>query len=141
MNRSVPAFLVLVLASASATAAEPEARGFFLGGMGGTTTLGDDGAFYGYDLDDSGTSYGIVGGYKFFRYLSVEGRLLNLGDYRVQGVGIDTASLSAHVVGIVPFGRSGWELFGQLGIGAVGYEVVGESDSATAGSAGIGLRF
>ena len=142
MKRSVTALLALLLASASAGAAQQEARGFYIGGIAGTGTAEDDGYFYGFDFDDSGTSYGIAGGYKFFRFLAVEGRLLNLGRYSVEDTDIDVAGLSAHVVGIIPFGQSGWELFGQLGIGAVGLDCDGcDTDSGAAGSAGIGLRF
>ncbi len=142
MKKPVMALLVLLLASASAAAAKQEARGFYIGGIAGAATAEDDGLFSGYNFDDTGTSYGIAGGYKFFRYLAVEGRLLNLGRYRVEGTDLDVAGLSAHVVGIIPFGQSGWELFGQLGVGGVGLDCDGcDTDTGTAGSAGIGLRF
>jgi hypothetical protein len=142
MKRSITALLALLLASASAGAAKQEARGFYIGGIAGTSALEDDGIFDGFDFDDSGTSYGIAGGYKFFRYLAVEGRLLSLGSFSADGEEFDAAGLSAHVVGIIPFGQSGWELFGQLGIGAVGLDSdCCGSDSGAAGSAGIGLRF
>jgi hypothetical protein len=134
--------LVLLLASASATAAKQEARGFYIGAIAGAATAEDDGLFSGLNFDDTGTSYGIAAGYKFFRYLAVEGRLLNLGRYHVQGIDLDVAGLSAHVVGIIPFGQSGWELFGQLGAGGVGLDCDGcDTDAGTAGSAGIGVRF
>ena len=47
-----------------------------------------------------------------------------------------------HAVGIIPFGKSGWEMFGQLGIGSaqVDTDCCGD-DNQTVGSAGIGVRF
>jgi hypothetical protein len=45
-------------------------------------------------------------------------------------------------VGTVPFGNSGWELYGQLGYGSVNFDFfsfAAEDESALAG--GIGLRF
>jgi len=109
----------------SVLAAEPPARGFYVGGSAGITELDDDGlaSSVGIDLDDSDTSFGIYGGYKILKYLAVEGRLVNLGSYTLSdsfspaSEDIDLSVLSAHVVGIVPFGASGWEIFGQLGLG------------------------
>ena len=145
MNRLVLGVCTLLFASASALAAEQEARGLYAGGWAGTASLEDDGLFDGANFDDSGTSYGIYGGYKFFRYLAVEARLSNLGSYSVgfQGFSedIDVTGLSAHVVGIIPFGASGWELFGQLGLGSVNIDAGGADEDNSVGSAGIGLRF
>ena len=142
MKRSLAAFLFLLALGANAAAAQSDARGFYAGVVAGTSTLEDDGIFAGLNFDDSGTGYGLVGGYKIFRYLAVEGRLLNLGSYSVEGVNLDVTGYSAHAVGILPLGRGGWELFGQLGIGGVRFD----SDCCgggtnTAGSAGLGVRF
>jgi len=131
-----------------AVAAEPQARGFYAGGMVGVTTFDDDGLFDGYNLDDSDVGYAVFGGYKFFRYLAVEGRLSYLGNYSVNGTyagekqDFDASAISAHVIGIIPFGKSGWEMFGQLGLGSVkvNADCCGD-DNQTAGSAGIGVRF
>ena len=51
---------------------------------------------------------------------------------------------SAHVVGMIPFGTSGWELFGQLGLAQVGLDINIQGvddleDNAT--TAGIGVRW
>jgi len=145
MKRRVLAVCTLMFACASAVAAEQEARGFYIGGLAGAASFEDDGLFAGARFDDSGTSYGIYGGYKFLRYLAVEGRLSNLGGYTVSLQGfsadIDVTGVSAHVVGIIPFGTSGWELFGQLGLGGVKIDAGGDDENNTVGSAGIGLRF
>jgi Outer membrane protein beta-barrel domain len=142
MKKKLLTVCALLLASAGALAAEPDHRGFYVGAMAGVTKLDDDGLFAGLSFDDSGTGYGIFGGYKFFRYLAVEARLSNLGSYRVVSQDFDVTAISAHVIGIIPFGASGWELFGQLGIGRanVNTDCCGDEDQTVA-SGGIGVRF
>lgn len=138
----------LLSTSGSAIAAEQQARGFYVGGMAGVTNFDDDGLFNGYKFDDSGVGYAAFAGYKFFRYLSVEGRISYLGSYSIkdpffgQKEDFDATALSAHVVGIIPFGKSGWEMFGQLGIGSLKLDAdcCGD-DNQTVGSAGLGVRF
>ena len=50
--------------------------------------------------------------------------------------------MSVHAVGYIPFGSSGWELFGQLGLGRLNIDTncCGDEDE-TVGSAGIGVRW
>jgi hypothetical protein len=138
----------LLLAGAGALAEAPDSRGFYVGGMAGATTFDDDGVFSGYRLDDSDVGFALFGGYKFFRYLAVEARLSDLGSYSVQDpfnggrADFDAAAISAHVVGIIPFGTSGWELFGQLGIASLRLDAdcCGDDDQA-AGNAGLGVHY
>ena len=146
MSKKILLATALLCLSSSAIAVEPVARGFYIGGSAGVTELDDDGLFSGLSFDDSDTAYGIFGGYKILKYLAVEGRYTNLGTYSVSD-GFDTVklegtALSAHVVGIIPFGSSGWELFGQLGLGRLNIDTncCGDDDE-TVGSAGIGVRF
>ena len=55
---------------------------------------------------------------------------------------IDVTATSIHAVGIVPFGESGWELFGQLGLGVVNFDLTGLSDEdEEVFAGGIGVRF
>lgn len=146
--RSALIACAILYVSGSAIAAEQLPRGFYAGGLVGATAFEDDGLFNGYKFDDSGVGYAVFGGYKFFRYLAVEARLSSLGSYSVedpytgQNDDFDTSAISAHVVGIIPFGKSGWELFGQLGIGSVKFDAdcCGD-DNQTMGSAGLGVRF
>lgn len=132
--------------ASSAFAAPPEARGFYVGGMGGATELEDDGLFSGLAFDDSDAGFALFGGYKILKYLAVEARLSSLGSYSVAGPfgsdDLETTAISAHAIGIIPFGASGWELFGQLGLGVVNIETDAFGDeSETIGSAGVGVRF
>jgi len=139
--------LALLCLSATAMAAEQKTRGFYIGGSAGVTSFDDDGALNGLNLDDSDTAFGIFAGYKILKYLAVEGRWTSLGNYSVSdnsnnSADIDASAISTHVVGIIPFGASGWELFGQLGLGRLNIDTncCGD-DNETVGSAGIGVRF
>jgi hypothetical protein len=133
--------------SAVANAAEPAARGFYVGGAVGSTEIDDDNIFSDADLtlDDTDTSFGIYGGYKILKYLSVEGRLIDLGSYSATNGGfstnLDLSVISAHAVGIVPFGASGWEIFGQLGLGRMNVDTDSGDEDETVGSGGIGVRW
>ncbi len=129
------------VAGTTAQAAEPEARGFYLGANVGSATLDDDGIFSGLQFDDSDVSYGVLGGYKFLKYLAMEVRLTNLGGYAVETDTIDATAVSVHVLGIVPFGTSGWEIFGQLGLGSLKLDAGFDDETNTVGSAGLGVRF
>jgi hypothetical protein len=137
----------LLCISINLLAAEPPSRGFYLGGTAGITELDDDNfaSNQGLSLDDSDSSFGIYGGYKILKYLAVEGRLIDLGSYTVSNgfasEDVDLGVFSAHVVGIVPFGTSGWEIFGQLGLGRINIDFAGDDDDETVGSAGIGVRW
>ncbi len=137
MYKRAIAVAAAVLLLGTAQAAEPLERGGYFGGGGGTSVFDDDGASGGF-LDDTDTGLMLFGGYKFLKYLSVEGRYANFGSFD----GLDVSALSVHAVGIVPFGTSGWEFFGQLGLGSLKLEFdgIGDDDySAVAG--GIGVRF
>lgn len=146
MKLTTPLALTLMLCSVPALAVEPPARGFYVGANAGVTSFEDDGLFSGSDFDDSDTSYGLFGGYKILKYLAVEARISSQGSYDVSTIfgaeSLDVTAYSAHVVGIIPFGKSGWELFGQLGIGNLHLDTkhLGNDDT-TVGSAGLGIRW
>jgi len=137
-------FLVglIVLAASSIAFAEPaKERGAYIGAGFAGTTFDDGGAFAGLSFDDSDSGIGIFGGYKFLKHLAVEARYNDFGTFTLEGLGVDVSSLSVHAVGIIPFGDSGWELFGQLGLGTVDFELDGDSEDESVGSAGLGIRF
>jgi len=141
MNRQIVLTTLLVLSWGGADAAAPAEKGAYIGAGFGPTTLEDDGLFSGLTFDDSDSGFGIFGGYKFFKYLAVEARYTDFGTFTVEGLGVDVSVLSVHVVGIIPFGDSGWELFGQLGGGTADLSIPGDSSSETVGSAGLGVRY
>lgn len=136
-------FLVglVFLAVSSVAFAEPaKERGAYVGGGLAATMFDDGGAFAGFNVDDSDSGFGVFGGYKFLKYFAVEGRYNDFGTFRLEGIGADVTGLSIHAVGIVPFGNSGWEIFGQLGLGTVKFKV-DTSEDESVGSAGLGVRF
>jgi OmpA-OmpF porin, OOP family len=135
-------FASIVLATgATVNAAEPRPNGLYAGGSLGTSAFEDDGIFFGLNFDDTDTSFQGHLGYKFFRFFAVEGRYTNYGTFTLESVGLDATALSVHGVGIIPFGQSGWEMFGQLGIGSVKVEIAGADDTQTTFAGGLGVRF
>ena len=141
MIRQVVLTALLVLSWGVADADSPAEKGAYIGAGVGSTTLEDDGLFSGLTVDDSDSGYGIFGGYKFFKNLAIEARYSDFGTFTVDGVGGDVSVVSVHVVGIIPFGDSGWELFGQLGLGTVDFSIQGSTTSESVGSAGLGVRY
>ena len=139
MKKYLAGFVILALGSAAF--AEPAKEGGYIGGGLAATTFDDGGAFAGLNFDDSDSGFGIFGGYKILKYFAVEGRYNNFGSFSLEGLGVDVTSLSAHAVGIIPFGDSGWELFGQLGFGTVEFEIDSVSEDESVGSAGLGVRY
>jgi hypothetical protein len=72
----------------------------------------------------------------------VEARYADFGSFSVGFQDFDVDATSIHAVGIVPFGQSGWEFFGNIGLGTVKRNNVGNinfDDSSMAG--GIGFRW
>lgn len=141
LRRIVLAAIVLAV-SAAAGAAEPTARGLYAGGSVGTSIFEDDGTFFGLDFDDSDTAFQGHLGYKFLRFFAVEGRYTNYGTFSVESQEFDVTAASLHAVGIIPFGRSGWEMFGQLGVGSANmdFESFGDDDQTTF-AGGLGVRY
>lgn len=167
MNKPV-ATIIAVYALTGAVAANAMMAGSpYIGVAFGLTAYDDDGLFSGHevlpgyvadDLDDSGELWQIYGGYRFFKYLSVEGRYGNFGEYSAElspaaptedadapGRGIDTelSSLTVHGIGILPFGASGFDIYAQIGWGMMFFQSsldVIEGDAAAL-SYGLGLRY
>jgi len=143
MKKQLLLAVVLLGAFGIANADAPKSSGLYIGGSAGNVVLDDDGASGGL-LDDSDTVVGAYVGYKIFQYLAVEARYSQLGSYSDSIDTLDITAVSAHVVGMIPFGTSGWELFGQVGLAQVGIDInvqgVGDlEDNAT--TAGIGVRW
>ena len=95
-------------------------KGWYAGlGMGSATYSADT------IIDDSDMSFTVFGGYKFNQYLALQANVLNLGEYSGDGVVLNSteiSGLSMTVVGILPIGNQGFELFGRLGLGLINYE-------------------
>ena len=133
--------IALLLTRAVVDAREAKDKGGYVGGAFGVSSFEDDDSMQGIPFDDSDTSLQIYGGYKFLKFFALEGRLLNLGTYGDALGQFEATAVTVNAVGIVPFGQSDWEFFGQLGFGRINLELTGGADQdETVGSAGIGFR-
>ncbi|MCW8844980.1 MAG: porin family protein [Gammaproteobacteria bacterium] len=141
MFRKLMLACVLLMFAVPGMAVESKASGGYIGGGLGMSKFNDDGAFDGFSYDDTDTGGMIFGGYKFGKHFALEGRYTDYGSFSLMGAGFDVSALSVHAVGSIPFGTSGWELFGQLGFGQVSLDVVGDSTDESAFAAGIGIRY
>lgn len=136
---------LLLTLSGLANAAEPKSSGVYFGAGYGMSTLDDDGLALASSLsfDDGDKVAMLFGGYKFIKYFSLEARYADLGTFSLEGFDLDVSAFSAHAVGIIPLGGSGFELFGNLGYGnldfAAGELELDESQSVVIG--GLGLRW
>ena len=139
MKKQLLLAVVLLGAFGIANADAPKAKGFYVGGSAGNVVIDDDNALAGFLVDDSDTVLTVFAGYKFFQYLSLEARYSNLGSYDVAIDELDVKAVSVNVVGMIPFGTSGWELFGQVGLAQMDVNVAASNETAT--TAGIGVRW
>ena len=142
MIRKILIAAALIAAAITATAEPSKERGFYLVGAGGRSIY-DEGGSFGNFGDDADRSIHIAAGYKIFRYLSVEARYVDFGKFDVIDK-LDLSTTTVHAVGIVPFGQSGWEFFGQLGVGNVDVSFdfpSPQNGSETTVSGGIGFRW
>ena len=109
-----------MLASSPVMANAENDKGWYAGlGIGSATYSADT------ITDDSEVSLTAFGGYKFNKYLALQANVVNLGEYTGDGVVIDSTDVSGvsmTVVGIIPLGSQGFELFGRLGLGLLSYE-------------------
>ena len=132
--------LTLLAFSATVSAEAPKENGIYVGVSGGTAIFDDDGGIGFFDDQDTAIQ-GYIG-YKFFKHFGIEARAADFGGYSDGFDTLDISSVSVHAVGYIPFGTSGWELFGQIGYAQMSEEVAGFYDeNDTAGTAGIGVRW
>ena len=141
MLKLVIATAVLLLASGTAAADPSKEEGFYLAAAGGQSIYDESGTIGNFG-DDTDTSRHFAAGYKFLKYFAVEARFADFGTFEVDFFDFDVDARSIHAVGIVPFGPSGWEFFGQIGLGTVNRDFPGAGDTDdSAMSGGIGFRW
>jgi len=133
--------LALIAAAGMAVAEPSKPKGFYLVGAAGESIY-DEGGSFGNFGDDEDRSVQFAAGYKILRFLSIEARYTDMGSFSVPFQDFDVSTRSIHVVGIAPFGQSGWEFFGNLGYGKVNLDFPGglDVDESTM-AAGIGFRW
>ena len=114
-----------LLASAPAFAADDS--GFYIGaGFGETAVEVNDIYDLGLKFDDSGTTWKILGGYKFMKYFAAELEYIDVGDaedswreedgpyFAEADATIGLSGFNASAVGILPLGEK-FSVFGKLG--------------------------
>jgi len=147
MQKKILIFALVLMGATQAHAVEPKEKGFYAGGVVGFSNFEDDGlgGVYNQNLSGESGAFGVFGGYKLLKYLSFEGRFTYLGS-AYKTLTYKPTALTGNVVGILPLGTSGVELFGQLGIGGVfineNLSSVGadDQDKEVVGTAGVGVR-
>lgn len=141
MFRSIVAILIFTMSCGAALGAPSKETGLYLVGAAGQSVYDEGGSFVNFG-DDEDNSRQFAIGYKFLKYFAVEARYVDFGTFEVGFQDFDVDAQSIHAVGIVPFGGSGWEFFGHIGLGSVDRKFTGfpsADDSAMAG--GIGFRW
>lgn len=140
IRKTMLAFLLLAF-SVAASAEAPKAKGAYIGASAGVSLFDDDGAL-GVFIDDEDKAFQGYVGYKFFEHFGVEARVTDFGSFSDGFESLDISSYSIHAVGFIPFGESGWELFGQIGFAQINQEVSGFVDTDdTAVTGGVGVRW
>jgi len=132
MRKQLVAVVAISLLSASAFA-EASKEGWFAGVSAGAAKVNEN-AFRGptyvvqsdvVSVDDKDASLQVWGGYRLADWFSMEARYSTLGEYVTNGDGTagqdqdktEAEALSVHMKLIWPFGDSGFDVYGQLGLG------------------------
>ena len=132
MRKQLVAVVAISLLSASAFA-EASKEGWFAGVSAGAAKVNEN-AFRGptyvvqsdvVSVDDKDASLQVWGGYRLADWVSMEARYSTLGEYVTNGDGsagqdqdkTEAEALSVHMKLIWPFGDSGFDVYGQLGLG------------------------
>jgi OOP family OmpA-OmpF porin len=148
-KRIAGSLVALTMLATGVAEAKPEGAGVFFGVGGGQSTYDQDRADYDFiardaffdaglpivslqsDLDDSDSTLAVFGGYRFNRYIAVEGGYLNLGEVTYTGnatfrvgffatapgtVRVTAGAQGAYVsaLGSLPITRF-WEVYGRGG--------------------------
>lgn len=141
MSRLFPVVVALLTACGTAGAEPSKENGFYLVAAGGRSIYDESGTIGNFG-DDTDSSRHFAAGYKFLKYFAVEARFADFGSFDTGFDNFDVDARSIHAVGIVPFGPSGWEFFGQLGLGTVKRDFPGfDNADDTAMAGGIGFRW
>ena len=132
MRKQLFAVVAISLLSASAFAEAPK-EGWFAGVSAGAAKVNEN-AFRGptyvaqsdvVSIDNKDASLQVWGGYRLADWVSMEARYSTLGEYVTNGDGIagqdqdktEAEALSVHMKLIGKFGDSGFDVYGQLGLG------------------------
>ena len=138
--------LALMSACSYANAATNDVSGVYLGGGFGTTNFDDDAGFGLADIDDSDSTFKLIGGYQFNRIVAVEMQYTNYGDVKYSTlldakkgtVGYSSITLAANVGYTFD---SGWRPFAIAGLGSIDQSYKGEGLGLKANDNGTTFHF
>jgi len=137
--------LGLIALAASNAMAEPAKQvGVYMGGNLGWTKWDDDNTLPDHlGIEDEDISWQINTGYKFNRHFAMDARYIDLGKYKVVDDTWDFSAWTINAVGIIPLSNSGFELFGNAGLGRADIDTkcCGRNNKDTAASLGLGGRY
>ena len=143
MKRFLCILLSVMCLSAGAALAGP----IYVGASVGDTTI--EASDNGFDFNDSDGSYKVFGGFRFLKFLGVEGSYVDFGSPSDSSGGtdvkVDATAWDAFAVGVLPLG-SHFEIFAKLGLVVwdtdTAIEGLGsDSDSGTDSTYGAGVAF
>jgi len=147
------ALFALMAATGIANAADVKDKGAYMGLAIGQSDynlndIEDLVVDLGADVDSKDTGFQLWGGYKFFRWFAVEGKYSHLGQWKATGDGgtvkAEVGALTGSAVFIAPFGASGFDFYGQVGLGLASWELKGDGKvdgTEPVGTAGLGFRW
>ncbi len=124
MALKTPVILAATLALSSFAGSSLAAKesGAYIGGGIGSTAYNDDDKLDSYDLDDNSVGWTVFAGYRFFRFLAIEGGYTNFGEFSSKRLANTTdesfEALYLAGVGILPLGEA-WQLHAKLGGGSL----------------------
>jgi len=120
------------------TAITPSFAGFYVGASYGNTTIEVDEPGFSFDADDP--SWKVFAGYRFLKFLGVEGSYVELGSPSDGSVTIESKGWTAFGVGMLPLGPFG--LFAKVGAIAADTDTnVAPGESSTDPAYGVGAEF
>lgn len=133
MTRKIALVILFVL-----VAATPSFAGFYVGASYGNTTVEVDEPGFTFDADDP--SWKVFAGYRFLKFIGVEGSYVDLGSPTEDAVTIESKGWSAFGVGVLPLGPFG--LFAKVGAISSETDITGAlDDSSTDPAYGVGAEF
>lgn len=141
MASKTPVILAVTLALSGFAGSSLAAKesGAYIGGGIGSTAYNDDGKLDYYDLDDTSVGWTLFAGYRFFRFLAIEGGYTDLGEFSAERLGTKTdesfQAMYLAAVGILPLGQS-WQLHAKLGGGSLKLDQKFSNQSSSDSSGG-----
>lgn len=116
--RGYLASIALLALSSNALAADPQLRGFYIGGGFGKANVELEDSESTLDFEGDDTGYKVIAGYRIIDWVAVEANYTHYGEPtdRLLGINLEAEfnSFSVSALGMLPLGA--FDLFGRAGI-------------------------